>query len=263
MAEKNNMTLLQEKISELLIYIDEIKDSLNTVIVNNRLQKDEIDDLKNENNIHLISIYNLEKDFYKLNQYSRRENVEFMNIPENINQNKLEPLIIDLLNSAGLNISSYNIVAVHRIGRRNGLFPRNVICRFINRKDSIYTLDYKHRVEKQAAAAFNLRGLRVIENLCPENKKIFNACYKLKKDNQVDYVGSYNGTVYMYLPGDEEAVMIEHMDDINYFLNENNNVFYDDTNNTFIIPTKLNNNNSIDFNISSSDNRNSSISSGS
>ena len=54
--------------------------------------------------------------------------------------------------------------------------------------------------------------------------------------------------------------MIEHMDDIDYFLNENNDVFYDDINNTFIIPTNLNNN-SIDFNNPSSDNRNSNTSS--
>ena len=191
------MLLLQEKISDLLNYIDVIKDSLYAVIENNRILKDEIYDLRMENNKNLISIYNLEKDYYNLNQYSRRENVEIMNIPENIHQNNLEPLIIDLLNSAGLNISSYNIVAVHRLGRRNGFFPWNVICRFINRKDSIFTRDYKHKIEKQAAVVFNLRGLRIIENLCPENKKIFNACYKLKKDNKVDYVGSYNGTVYM------------------------------------------------------------------
>ena len=46
MAEKNNMTLLQEKISELLNEIDEIKDSLNTVIENNRLQKDVVKEVQ-------------------------------------------------------------------------------------------------------------------------------------------------------------------------------------------------------------------------
>ena len=42
-----------------------------------------------------------------------------------------------------IKIQSYDIVAVHRLGERRGDRPRNVIVRFVNRKNAIKVLQNK------------------------------------------------------------------------------------------------------------------------
>ena len=61
--------------------------------------------------------------------YNRRNNVEFNNIPENIDDSQLENYILKLLKEFDMDISSYDIVAVHRLGKKTNR-PRNVIVRF-------------------------------------------------------------------------------------------------------------------------------------
>ena len=57
--------------------------------------------------------------------YSRRNNVEICNIPESVDDN-LEEFIIKMLKSTNMDISSYDIVAVHRLGKKTNR-TRNVI----------------------------------------------------------------------------------------------------------------------------------------
>ena len=82
-----------------------------------------------------------DNEIYIKNQdiYSIRNNVEFNNIPENIEDDKVEEYILKILKAVEIDISSYDIVAVHRIGKRSNK-SRNVIVRFLNRKDAYKAL---------------------------------------------------------------------------------------------------------------------------
>ena len=57
--------------------------------------------------------------------------------------------------------------------------------------------------------------------LCPSNKKIFNYLYKLKKQNKIYKVWSFNGTVFFNKSNTEfdYGQQVEHFDEIDYFLN--------------------------------------------
>ena len=89
----------------------------------------------------MITSMNYKKTVLKNNQYSRHENIEIANIDEDINQHELEKYVLRVLHNLGLSkLSSYDIVAVHRIGKRWPNTNRVTILRFINRKDAIFSL---------------------------------------------------------------------------------------------------------------------------
>ncbi len=158
----------------------------------------------------------------ELNQYGRRPNVEICNIPESIPQNELENHVIDILAEVGIkNIKPFNIVGVHRIGKKFNSKPRNVIVRFLNKKTAFALLKKKKNLKST-----KFKNYYVIENLCPFNKKIFNKLYKLKKEDEIRSVWSYNGQVYVQLEEDGERIQVQHLDEIPDLFKENSRRSY-------------------------------------
>ena len=54
-------------------------------------------------------LFYLENDLIKLQQYSRRENIEIIGIPDSVQQINLEKTVIGILQRIGVKISSYHI----------------------------------------------------------------------------------------------------------------------------------------------------------
>ena len=170
--------------------IQNINEKMNEIIINNRGLKKEIIELRVENNNLYDSLYDIEIQLNNLDQYSRRSNIEIRNISENINQFNLEKYVLKVLDSIDIKLQSYDLVAVHRIGKFISGKNRSVIVRFINRrtrfinrKNAYYCL----RNSKKLAGSSNheYKKLFIIENLCYSNKKIFNYLYRLKKENKI------------------------------------------------------------------------------
>ena len=145
-------------------------------------------------------VYNLENQINELNQYSRRENIELQNVPESVEQKDFESFILVVFKSIDVDVSSYDLVAVHRIGKLSS-HRRNVIVRFVI---SIY------------------KNICITENLCPTYRKIFNRLYKLKKENVIRNVWRNDGHVFCKLSdeSDERSLLLKHFDDIDYYLNK-------------------------------------------
>ena len=165
----------------------------------------------------LEHVHWLKVDTNNTNQYSRRENIEIVNVPVNILQKDLEMHIINMLKSIEVNVSSYYIVAVHRLGKRQHGFNRNVIVRFINRNHSISALKNK----KQLSVINEFKKYRIQENLSPGNKAIYNKCFKLKKEGEINNLWTYNGVVHIKFSTDpdEPPMKIFHKDDIEFYMN--------------------------------------------
>ena len=126
--------------------------------------------IEKENNELYDHIYELQKTMLKNNQYSRRENIEIANIDEDINQHNLENYVLRVLHNLGLTkLTSYDIVAVHRIGKRRPNTNRVTIVRFINRKNAIFSLKNKTKLRN----TMDFKTIYINENLCPENRHIF------------------------------------------------------------------------------------------
>ena len=115
----------------------------------------------------------------EIQNYSCRENIEIHNISEHVLQSNLENYVIEIMASLTIKISSYGIVAVHRIGKKNPEKPRPVIVRFINRKNAYNVSQTCYKLKKVTNAEFH--KFFITENLCSESRNIFNRLYKYKK----------------------------------------------------------------------------------
>ena len=215
-AGEGNTNLL-DRISKLEASYTKLLGSCGDLALNNRQLKYEIDKLKIENSSLHEDIYNLENNVSRLDQYGRRENLEIVNLPESLTQKDLEPKILQILKSMKFDISSYDIVGVHRIGKKRGNRPRNVIIRFVNRKDAHDMISYSKTFSKKASD-LGYKNVFITENLCPVNRKIFNRCYKLKKEGTIKNVWTYNGSVNVKLIDSDIGEVINHFDDIDTYV---------------------------------------------
>ena len=74
------------------------------------------------------------------------------------------------------------------------------------------------------------RAIFLEENLCPLNRKLFSALYKLKKTRKIHSVWSYNGKVfYKEDEADGKGILCKHLDDIKYLFENDDNDSYDET----------------------------------
>ena len=200
--------------------ITDIKDELHEVNINNKKLRRLITKLTLEKEHLVDKIYDIEVNIMNVDQYSRRSNVEICNVPEKIVQKNLEVYVLKFLESIGINLQSYDLVAVHRVGRFIKGRNRNVIVRFINRKNAYRCIRDSHKSKRSKNVDY--RKLYVIENLCPANKNIFNFLYKLKKLEKIKNVWSYNGSVsYQLIDSvDDSSERADHMDDLEYMYDE-------------------------------------------
>ena len=104
--ETDRLTILEKEVGELSKH-------LTGFIINNKVLKKRVNELTEENNEMYDKFYKLENYICDLDQYSRRNNVEFHNIPESIGNNEIEKYIIKVLGSIGVEVESYVIVAIH------------------------------------------------------------------------------------------------------------------------------------------------------
>ena len=160
-------------------------------------------------------IYSLEKDLSRLDQYGRRENVEIQGIPADVSDQELEGEVLKILHCLGLTrISHFAIVACHRIGRKDRNGSRNTIIRFLNRKDATATLMSKSKVYLCKNLGYD--NLKLLENLCPAYRSIFDELVELKKEGSIQKVWSFNGQISYTVSdgGQEKTKKVHHESDL-------------------------------------------------
>ena len=150
-----------------------------------------------------------------LYQYGRHEHIELVGVKESIKQEDLERYVIDLLNEIEVEVTERDIAAVHRLGKFRRQKKRNVIIKFIQRKDAKKA--YKNRsMLKRLNGEF--KNIYIIENLCPAHRTLFNRLYRMLKNDEIYDVWTHNGHVYATFE-DIEGAEIQKESDITYYLN--------------------------------------------
>ena len=126
--------------------------------------------------------------------------------------------MIDIFKCIGVEVVSYDIIAVHRLGKKFPNKSRNVIVRFTNRKNVISSFKNKKLLHKTKELGF--KNLYFIENLCPVNRYILNKCNELRSEGLVKSVWSFNGLINIKFTDDynEKPTLIHHTEDIEYYI---------------------------------------------
>ena len=219
----DSSTNLPSRIEDLEKIIENIKSNMMLILTQNKHLKKKLSVLTDEIYQVQDNHYGSEIKFIELSQYSRRENIEFHNVPESIDQKSLEKHILAVLESCNIQLQHYDIVAVHRIGKIIHGKNRKVLVRFINRKNAFRCLKNSRKLKHSTNIMF--KSYFITENLCPDNRQIFNRCYKLKKRGDIYNVWTYNGVVFFKFSENEDVISIKHFDDIEWYIDERANSF--------------------------------------
>ena len=136
------------------------------------LQK-KTDDLMKENQCLKDQLIEEEKMRDDLDQYNRRENLEFHGIPLNPNENT-NYIIKTMAKKLNINLKENNISNSHRLPKSSSNNPPIIIARFTNRtfqkrKNLIGVRDY---------GIDGMKNLFINKNLTPRRKKLFSLAYK-------------------------------------------------------------------------------------
>ena len=166
------------------------------------------------------SLYEAEKEINKLNQYSRRENIEIIGIPDRIKQEDLEEHVIKIINSLDIEITSYDIAACHRLKKKDTDESANTIVRFICRKKVSSILSQKKKLSEEQIINKLGKEYFITDNLSPMNRKCLNTLNYLKKKNIIKSCWSYNGIINYKLSDNknERSKKLFHYDDILYYI---------------------------------------------
>ena len=182
--------------------------------------------LKNENDELYNKIYSLEKDVINVYQYQCRNNIVLVGIPLNIKHSKLENHLLEIINKMGVKlngkiITSYDIVACHRLRKIPGSSSQNVIVRFVNRKVATECFRKKKQLIN-IKKHYKYNYLNIIENLCNRTQSLYDYCRKLKQGGDINRLWIFNGVVHIKFDDNEDEVptKLYHPDDINYYFDE-------------------------------------------
>ena len=137
-------------------------------------------------------IYFMQKDISRIDQYSRRANIEISGISTDVLKTDLENKVLKIFSKVGVDVTSYDIVAVHRLKLRKGQMYPNVIVRFFNRNKAYDLLKNKKELAKYKKEFPNVY---FHDNLCPSYQSVFDDCYKLKRSGKLHSVWSHHGVV--------------------------------------------------------------------
>ena len=177
-----------------------------------KLMNDDMSDVFN-------SLTNIEKEMSLLAQYGRRENIEILNIPTKYNNN-LEAKVIEILSGIGVDVSSYDIITVHRLKRNSTSQYPSSIVRFINRESAYNSI--KNRNVLKESEDREIKKMFIVENLCPLYKELFDKCKQLKDAGKISNTWSHNGIVYFKKSDNrhEKPKYLKHWNDLTYYFGD-------------------------------------------
>ena len=165
-------------------------------------------------------IEKLERDNYRNQQYSRRETVELVGIPDDISdQPELEEKVVEIFKYAGVDVNCRSFHAIHRLKNK-----AVVIAKCTNRRDATAILRAKKRLREldhSSRAKLGITGkLYVNESLYPEYKRLFGICNTLYKSKKIHSSYTINGTIKIIEKEGGTSKAVEHINDLNNFFGE-------------------------------------------
>ena len=195
---------------ELKKEVSELKDSLN------ELKSSKETNYNPQTNLE-ERLTEIERRMSEQEQYSRRECIELVGLPSNINGEELENAVIKTFQVAGINIGRQNFHAVHRLADQ-----RVVIAKLTNRRDAIDILRQKKKLRTLSAEnqrKMNCQKVYVNESLCPKYRQLLGKCNALFKRGECIGFYTINGKIKVKINEDQTKIIGHNEDLIQHFGN--------------------------------------------
>lgn len=175
--------------------------------------KAKYDSLQNE--IESLKQQLIDQDIARdeLDQYHRRDNLEFHGIPEKINENT-NHIIKSMVKNLNIDLKDSDISTTHRLKAVGNKTP-GIIVRFTNR-DIRNQIFHKKRnlVGVRNFGIDGMTNLFINENLTPRKRKLFSMGYKKKSSLKYQFIWTKNGNIFVRKNISSESIKISSEADI-------------------------------------------------
>ena len=200
---RTNEGLLIQELQELKNEINEIKESLN------QMKKSYKPHEGMENRTIAI-----EKRLAEQEQYSRRECIEIVGLPQDANGGELEDLVVETFDTAGVQVERRDFHAIHRLKDQ-----KTVIAKLVNRRDSVNILKKKKKLRQLSDnEKTKLRSSKIYinESLCRPYRQLLSKSNALFKKGYINSFYTTNGKIKVHYDGEqgEEISTITHVSDL-------------------------------------------------
>ena len=184
------------------------------ITLNSRLEKIEARLNSNAEAKFIERVVTLERSLYRQEQYSRRECIEIVGLPDSItDQAALEKKAVQVFRHAGVEVTERDFHAIHRLKKKSV-----VIAKCVNRRDATAILRAKKRLRETDDETKKKLGVAgkvfINESLCPEYRRLFGVCNALFKQKKLCSSYTYNGTIMVCKHDGDEKQSIGHLSDL-------------------------------------------------
>ena len=186
----------------------EIKDTLTYL---KRLEAD-IAVVKTVNDRLVERVIKTERQCWENAQYSRRDTLEIVGIPNSVGNSVLEETVRDVFKKIGVEIDERDVQACHRLKEKE-----RTIVKFVNRKDCLQILRVKKDLKSLDPTELDFpenTKIFINESLCPYYRGIWNKCKKLRAIQKIHQFYTISGLIRVKLEETGPSRIITHMVDL-------------------------------------------------
>ena len=164
--------------------------------------------VSNVHSLLITRVTELEQQQAKMEQYSRRNNVDISGISNEVSDENLEKKVIDICKESGIDLNPCDIEACHRLPSENvnTSNSKRVIVKFVNRKHSEAMLRLKKSINSHSNAY-------ITNSLCPYYWFLCDKCKDLQRKGLINQVFCLGAVVTIKIRENGPPIKIFHEND--------------------------------------------------
>ena len=192
----SQITDLSKEIKDTLTYLKKLEADIAVVkTVNDRLVE---------------RVIKTERQCWENAQYSRRDTLEIVGIPNSVGNSVLEETVRGVFKKIGVEIDEPDVQACHHLKGKE-----RTIVKFINRKDCLKILRVKKDLNSLDGVGLSENTeIFIDESLCPYYRDIWNKCKKLRAIQKIHQFYTISGLIRVKLEETGPSRIITHMVDL-------------------------------------------------
>ena len=194
----SQITDLSKEIKDTLTYLKKLEADIAVVkTVNDRLVE---------------RVIKTERQCWENAQYSRRDTLEIVGIPNSVGNSVLEETVRGVFKKIGVEIDERDVQACHRLKEKE-----RTIVKFVNRKDCLQILRVKKDLKSLDPTELDFpenTKIFINESLCPYYRGIWNKCKKLRAIQKIHQFYTISGLIRVKLEETGPSRIITHMVDL-------------------------------------------------
>lgn len=193
---KENVKSVEKSVEELWATVEDLKEETKALKDTKKAQEQEVEGLRSLLMKTKAELKEEREKIIELEDYTRRENLKFHNIPEandeGVTQSSKQVILDILEKELQMDTTDIRFQAVHRIGRRKEKRNRPIIARFLCREDRDRVFSRKQALKESRRYRDAYITADYAKAIQEERRKLIRAMFKAKERGlQAKVVGRF------------------------------------------------------------------------